>query len=961
MSDSANLLADRARDRIQAVAARQPEVVLLARYVSLAVRIDAPLVRAVRQELMPASDAGIEADLWFSPLVESVSSRGFVLHGRVAEQLRRELADEGNDNYQGVLNRVAAIVAHEHRAGPPALLVEERVIYLSLRKYDTDGAQRAGRREIEGLLRQAVKAMSEDGSRGLEMARWAQRALRGLPRAALETEAAFLLSLGASARLGGRAVPLDVDQHEQLPRNVSWILPTQQFTSRTAVHVTRTTDGVRFGDPSTLSVELSIPVTRPLVVELNWLIGPVRSVQAVSVGQGNRFVSIPEEATDIRVRTLSGEEFRVDSEALTVGGAVVDFSRICVGVVRYGATGQRSNILAGFLVGADLVATVTHGLMDLALSDKLLVRWQKLDIEATVVSMLPSAELMLLRLRNPIETPLVLPWQPSRSAGQPELVGALWEGVGFSGSEFVNVRGTVRSVIFTPEQAGWGGLSNGGLTYRGRFLELGRDDPVELPGTPPVAWSGAPIVSSGMLIGMLVAGAGDRTTFYAVPADELREGVEALLTGRENLRTVLISYGGRRKSDKDQAAAVETLEALRSIGLRPIFDTDVEDPSASGMSFDALLSVANSASVGAVLATPGSHDLPVGQRSLLLLQYRHWLDPRFGLLVFDSNRGYLDKNLVPANLIELDSTPREELINVVRGAYDAVQGSTSEESEEAALTRLSNRLVERLRNDGKLDEAQIQQTALAVPKGIIEINRVIADSPRESPWRSEVAQLAAMFSFAPQVHLPLREVRLGSSSIRAFALNAGGVSTAIALIDRGWLGRPAPHSFSIGISELDPKPSTAAIARALSEQIAPILKCELEVAQWLLRNATARFFIILFGNASRAIPLVQPLLAEFPGAILFFLLGPARPREDSPQLMHLPQLSPGEETAFLLAERAFLVDEVSSATTADSVASPRGTADGAPAAPAPSTASSRPRGASKRKKKTPKKKSPQKK
>ena len=913
-----NTFAERAKERLRLVEAQHPEVVRLARYLSPAVRVDAPLIRAIRQELMPASDAGLEADLWFSPLVESVSSRGFVLEPRVAEHLRRELAEEGIGTYQAVLNRVAGIIAHEHRSWPPALLLEEQIIWLSLRKYDTESARRTGSLELEALLRQAAKAMSEDEPRGLEIARWAQRALRSLPRPALETDAAILLSLGATARLGGRSALFDMDQQRELPPNVSWILPNKQFATRTTVHLARTTEGVRFGDPDPFSVELSIPMTQPLLVQLSWAIGPVQSVQTVSIGQGTRFVPIPETASDIKVRTLSGEEFSVENAAPSAGGLTpVDLSHACVGVTRYGAKGLRGS-LTGFLLGPDLVATVTHGLLDLENDDKLLVRWQSVDIEATVVAMLPATELAVLRLRRSLarEGPtaaVVLPWQPDRVAITP---GASWNTVGFDNSSFVEARGTVASTDLQAEAAGLGGLSNGGLVYRGPFLELATQDPA-LISTAPVAWSGAPIVSSGKVIGMLVAGTSGNKTFYAVPADDLRGVMDAVLVGREALGTVFVSYGGRRRSDKDQAAATRMLDALRSVGLRATFDTDVDETNASRRSLPALMRMANAASSGAVLATSNSHDLPIGQRSLLLLRYRLWLNPGFQLLVFDSNQRQPNKNLLSLNLtgrrVELDSTVQELLVETVRTAYAAPTG-VGDESEDLTFTRERDRLALLLRSTDNPGETRIQQIVAALPMGIEEISRIpeLPGAVQSVSFRSELTRTAAMFSFPPQTHLPLRQVCFGSSSVRAFSLNASQPSIARAMIDRAWLGRAPPHCFEVGISQLDPSPSVAALSSVLFEQVARSLNCTPEDAQWLLENSNVKFFLILLGQASRAIPLIDELLTRLPGALLFFLLGETAPPRPSAQMMQLPPLRPGLEIAFLRARQTLLTDALSS-------------------------------------------------
>src|SRR3712207_7251477 len=63
----------------------------------------------------------------------------------------------------------------------PSIWAEELATILALR-----GAPTA---EIEEALRPAVKAMVESDERGLEVARWALRALPRLPEAARRTEA----------------------------------------------------------------------------------------------------------------------------------------------------------------------------------------------------------------------------------------------------------------------------------------------------------------------------------------------------------------------------------------------------------------------------------------------------------------------------------------------------------------------------------------------------------------------------------------------------------------------------------------------------------------------------------------------------------------------------------------------------------------------------------------------------
>ncbi|HKQ89198.1 MAG TPA: hypothetical protein VJZ77_00845, partial [Blastocatellia bacterium] len=56
-----------------------PDAVQLALLVSLAARVEPELLRAMRLRHLPKVDAGAEADLWFSPLVQASSPLGIVL------------------------------------------------------------------------------------------------------------------------------------------------------------------------------------------------------------------------------------------------------------------------------------------------------------------------------------------------------------------------------------------------------------------------------------------------------------------------------------------------------------------------------------------------------------------------------------------------------------------------------------------------------------------------------------------------------------------------------------------------------------------------------------------------------------------------------------------------------------------------------------------------------------------
>src|SRR6478609_7716138 len=130
-----------------------PATVELAMRVSVAVRVEPELLRAMRLHTPPAIDVGAEADLWFSRLVGTRGADGLVLLPRVRAQLHRRLSVhiargpvERYDWIWDVLERV-------HSLSSPALLLEERVTWLSVR--DGPGDSDA----IETELRRALRAV----------------------------------------------------------------------------------------------------------------------------------------------------------------------------------------------------------------------------------------------------------------------------------------------------------------------------------------------------------------------------------------------------------------------------------------------------------------------------------------------------------------------------------------------------------------------------------------------------------------------------------------------------------------------------------------------------------------------------------------------------------------------------------------------------------------------------------
>ena len=165
-----------------------PDVVRLAEVVSPAVRVEPELLRHARLVFVPEASAAAEADVWFSPLVESSSPIGFVFHADAAGALRRRLARD-----PARMRSACALVRRAHRDGSPTLRLEERLIADAL-GYGSDPDE-------EGL-ESVLAAMATDESRRRRLARWALRAIPGLPAATRTSPTASALTAVAEAELG---------------------------------------------------------------------------------------------------------------------------------------------------------------------------------------------------------------------------------------------------------------------------------------------------------------------------------------------------------------------------------------------------------------------------------------------------------------------------------------------------------------------------------------------------------------------------------------------------------------------------------------------------------------------------------------------------------------------------------------------------------------------------------------
>ncbi|GEN11427.1 NB-ARC domain-containing protein [Myxococcus fulvus] len=243
-----------ARMLVEDVERDQPQAVELASLASFAVRVDPPLLRRLRLELLPGNSPALEADVWHGGLVTFRGPEGFVFAPGVGAVLRERLASDAS-RYE----RAWSITREVHAPWlSPALLLEEELNYHQL-------SQKPGAYdEARELLRKAVAWVVREKSPG--MAYWAAGAAIRLPSALMDMEEGRMLAAAAPARLPG-SLRLPSPPSGSVPEWMPWVAPEGLERIRLGVKMSPLSLTL---DPRNESHEdfIELPRTNPLVVEV---------------------------------------------------------------------------------------------------------------------------------------------------------------------------------------------------------------------------------------------------------------------------------------------------------------------------------------------------------------------------------------------------------------------------------------------------------------------------------------------------------------------------------------------------------------------------------------------------------------------------------------------------------------------------------------------------------------------
>lgn len=323
-----------AADRIaQAGGARAPAV-RLARWVSLASRVEPALLRAARLHCMTGVPASAEADLWFGPLVQVRGPREIILFKDVARTLRGELSDD--------LRRARALVEKAHEALPPLVRLEEALLWAAAAP---DQAGDAAARE----LRRVIKAVAAGGRPGL--ARWALGFLARVP-AEEQTAEMRLLERMAEAQIfgnwramledGGEGAALSPEERGVLAR----ILP------RVPVGVRLLAGGLELREPAAEgSEQVEVPATDPRVLEVEWTGSDGSAHRERALLPRGETRGVPGVTRPVVLATLTGERYAITER----GAATGRYSDAAMPFLVHAHSPRASRGARGTVVGANAV------------------------------------------------------------------------------------------------------------------------------------------------------------------------------------------------------------------------------------------------------------------------------------------------------------------------------------------------------------------------------------------------------------------------------------------------------------------------------------------------------------------------------------------------------------------------------------------------------------------------------
>ncbi|RLJ22000.1 hypothetical protein DJ031_01870 [bacterium endosymbiont of Escarpia laminata] len=288
---------------LQRAAETEPDVVELAKLLSLVPLVEPLLLRNVRRHFLPSSETETESRLWFSNLVAVRSTRGFILHQGVARLVADKLLQEDKTRFNKLWR-----FTQDHTAHWKPLKRLER----DLRYHTVKDEQDEVRKRLQDILRDISRERDEE--KRLDMARWAKKSLPLVATQENALEESHLLAQYAATALSDTADWSTLSQPQSLPTWLKNQLPEPLATTKISLQL-------HFDDEAqTLVLNCLEPTLADATLDLQ---GPLPArLHIQPAGQAGNWeifnigthIPLPELTSHIFITTIDGRQFELDVE-----------------------------------------------------------------------------------------------------------------------------------------------------------------------------------------------------------------------------------------------------------------------------------------------------------------------------------------------------------------------------------------------------------------------------------------------------------------------------------------------------------------------------------------------------------------------------------------------------------------------------------------------------------------------
>ncbi|MCG6869387.1 MAG: formylglycine-generating enzyme family protein [Gammaproteobacteria bacterium] len=222
MTPTGDIAAD--EDFRQIVDSEGRDVIRLGALLSPAAHIDSRFLRNFRMQLLPGSDAGLEARFWHSSLVGSRSLGTITLDPEIVLELGRRLFEEDPE----LLKRSWKCIESQHEYLPDTLRLQEALRFSSITGSPADALLARVHKTLSGL---------RDGAQRRSMGRWLKTTLPELPLRQQRMPQVQWLASVAAAELGDAPESVSVPQGEEGENVPVWLFPRREEETDFAYHL----------------------------------------------------------------------------------------------------------------------------------------------------------------------------------------------------------------------------------------------------------------------------------------------------------------------------------------------------------------------------------------------------------------------------------------------------------------------------------------------------------------------------------------------------------------------------------------------------------------------------------------------------------------------------------------------------------------------------------------------------